>query len=99
MTTGTVRELTLEIENNLRELQEFKRDLKELYQDLKTEIERAEREEDIARYGKTVYWEEIEWDIYCTESAIERLTIRSKSLRDRLEGLLSKRSSRRVATE
>ena len=99
MTTGTVRELTNQIENKTNEIHALRRDLRELYQDLKEEVERVENDEREANRGRSVTWEEIEWDIQCTESAISAISKQVRALTERLYKLVSNTSSRRVATE
>lgn len=99
MTAETVAELTNQIENKLIEVQEQKRDLRELEQQLRLEVERLEGTEELARHGRSIRWEEIEWDITCTESAIKGITREINTLRERLYKLISREPFTRIALE
>ena len=71
MTAETAAELTNRIENKLVEVHKLRRDLRELNQQLRVEVERLEGTEELARHGRSIRWEELEWEIICTESAIK----------------------------
>ena len=99
MKNRTARSLANQIENKLREVQEQKRDLKELEQDLKEEIERVGKDERESRNGRSVRWEEIEWDIHCTETAIRCISEEVEKLREQLHELTRSRERGRIANE
>lgn len=99
MTAETVAELNQQIENKLSVLQELRRDLRELKQELSEEIERLEGTEELARHGRSIKWEETEWDIQCTESAIRGTSKELNSLKSRLNKLNNSRADSRIASE
>ena len=99
MTAETAATLTNQIENKLAEVHELKRDLRELNQQLNIEVRRLEGTEELARHGRSVRWEEIEWDICCTESAIEGITREINTLQSRIEELISLSPVKRIASE
>ena len=99
MMTGTVEYLTNQIKNKTSEIQELKRDLRKLNQSLIREVERVEWNKEEASRGKLITWEEIEWDIHVTKSAIKGITKEVDSIKDRLYKLIKVKSTRRIASE
>ena len=94
-----VGELLNKVERKLGEIQGLKIELVELNQELKNEIERVEVDKEEARRGKSIKWEELEWDICCTELAISGITNEVEVLKDQIYKILSGGASRRVARE
>ena len=99
MTTGTVRNLTNQIEEKSVEVHELRRELRELEEDLKIEVERVESNAAEASRGRSVRWEEIEWDIHCTETAISVITKQIQTLKDQLHEATSVYPASRIALE
>ena len=94
-----VGDLVNKIEGKLVEIQGLRRDLVELNQELREEVQRVEEDEEESKRGRSVKWEELEWDIQCTESAIAGISNKVELLKVQLYTTLSERSTRRVTTE
>ena len=94
-----VGDLVNKIEGKLAEIQGLRRDLVELNQELRDEVQRVEEDEEESKCGRSVKWEELEWDIMCTESAITGISNEVESLKVRLYTALSERPTRKVTTE
>ena len=94
-----VGDLVNKIEGKLAEIQGLRRDLVELNQELRDEVQRVEEDEEESKRGRSVKWEELEWDIMCTESAITGISNEVESLKVRLYTALSERPTRKVTTE
>ena len=94
-----VGDLVNKIEGKLVEIQALKRDLVELNLELRDEIQRVEEDEEESKRGRSVKWEELEWDIQCTESAIVGHTNEVESLKSQFYRILSGGSTGRITTE